>query len=128
MKAMSPRDIAFMLLPILVRQRPAFVLHEVVQMLVDDYVPRSLGAEELLLEGMGYLENIGYLAEAISTSYPVRMLMVTRAGRAATLDPQETGAHAARALPSTDLLHPTISLEALPEIDRGPDYFSRCNI
>jgi uncharacterized protein (TIGR02391 family) len=122
---MSARDIGFMILPVLSQQqRRAFIPNEFVQFIGDKYVPRDMGAEALFLEGIGYLENIGYLAEAMSLSAPVRMLTVTRAGQAAaSADLGDRGSHAARGLPLTELLHPTIAAEALPEVDRGPDYF-----
>jgi uncharacterized protein (TIGR02391 family) len=125
LRAMSPRDLGAMLLPIIARaSQREFVPTEIVRLWCDQYAPRNSGAEELLLEGIGYLERIGFLTEAMSRSAPWRMLMLTRAGRAASQEGVLPGAHAARALPAVDLLHPIIANEALPEIDRGPDHFS----
>jgi uncharacterized protein (TIGR02391 family) len=126
LSAMSARDLGWMLLPVLARwhQSRGFVPTELVRTLADQYAPRNMGVEELLLEGMGYLERIGYLTETMTVSGPWRMLMVTRAGRDAARDAEGPGAHASRALPAVELLHPTIAAEALPEIDRGPDHFA----
>lgn len=120
---MSARDLALMLLPVVARGR-AFVPTQYALSLVDQYGPRDRGAEELLLEGFAYLECIGYLAEAMTyVGNPYRKVAVTRAGRAAAAEGAAPGAHAARALPVAELLHPTIAREALPEVDRGPDHF-----
>jgi uncharacterized protein (TIGR02391 family) len=125
LQAMSARDIGLMLLPVIVRtqQRP-FVPSELVRSLCDEYAERNRGCGALMFEGIGYLERVGYLSEGMTRSVPLRMVMVTRAGRASLETGALPGAHAARALQAVDLLHPVIVGEALPEVDRGPDHFS----
>ena len=120
---MSARDLGLMLLPVLTQQKRSFVPCEVIRVLVDQYSGRGLGVEDLLLEGVGYLETIGYLAEAMSWSMPARMLTVTRAGRAASREANGPNSHAAAASPVAEVLDPVIATEALPEIERGPDHF-----
>ena len=120
---MSARDLAMMLLPVVARSR-ALVPTQFALQLVDQYGPRDRGTEDLLLQGLAYLERMGYLAEAMTyVGDPYRKVAITRAGRAAASADAAPGAYAARALPAVELLHPTIAREALPEVDRGPDHF-----
>jgi len=121
LSSMSSRDIGLMLLPILAKNSRAQVPNELVRGIVDRYCPRDMGAEDLLMEGIGFLERAGYVCEAMTLSGPWRMIQITREGRAAA---DSSGTHSARALSAATLLHPTIESEALPEIDRGPDQYS----